>query len=181
MLQIPRRLAVLLAVLLVATGCDSSADLPPVVADCTDDEARASASCDDPATPAVERCENVALSAEDLEVGTGQAVDVSRTVSVYYTGRLANGTVFDSVTVSTGAPLRLPLLQFVPGFAFGIGGTEAVPELNVPQIAPMRLGGRRRITIPPNLAYRNARRERDGVEIIPSCSTLIFDVTLVDA
>ncbi|HEX8297809.1 MAG TPA: FKBP-type peptidyl-prolyl cis-trans isomerase, partial [Rubricoccaceae bacterium] len=75
------------------------------------------------------------------------------------------------------------------GFRLGIGGTAAFPEAQIPDIAPMRLGSRRIITIPPNLGYGgrpltdqfgNVILNSAGTPLIPACSTLIFDVTLVD-
>ena len=113
----------------------------------------------------------------DLTVGNGQAVNPNSTVRVYYVGRFTNGTVFDS-TRTTG-PTEFALNQTRPGFRFGIGGGEA---LGFPEVTPMRLGGRRRITVPPNLGYGAGDLEdRNGNVLIPSCSTLIFDVRLIDA
>ncbi|HEX8386771.1 MAG TPA: FKBP-type peptidyl-prolyl cis-trans isomerase [Rubricoccaceae bacterium] len=147
-------LAVVLA--LAVSGCDSA----------------------DPVT-----CPTADLQVQDDSVGTGQAVNPNSTVSVYYVGRFTNGTVFDS-TRTTG-PTRFALggTQVsnppIPGFRFGIGGGAAI---GFPNVAPMRIGGQRRITVPPNLGYgAGDLQDSAGNVIIPSCSTLIFDVRLVDA
>ena len=93
----------------------------------------------------------------DVTVGTGSAVaTVNSTVTVRYVGTLANGTEFDSNDAAT-----FSLGRTIPGFRLGIAG--------------MKIGGRRTITVPPNLGYGPTAREG-----IPSCSTLIFDVTLLD-
>ena len=93
----------------------------------------------------------------DVTVGTGSAVaTVNSTVTVRYAGTLTNGTEFDSGQLNNFA-----LRGSIAGFRLGIAG--------------MKIGGRRTITVPPNLGYGPTAREG-----IPSCSTLIFDVTLLD-
>lgn len=141
--------------LLVASGCDSTSE---------------------PTT-----CEAGTLAVQDLVVGTGQAVNPGSTVSVRYVGRLASGVVFDSTSTAPPGTTRFSLAQVVDGFQYGIGGTAGVTGL--PAIEPMRLGGRRRITIPPTLGYgaRPITNPATGATLIPSCSTLTFDVRLVDA
>ncbi len=81
---------------------------------------------------------------------------VGNSVRVDYEGRLENGSVFDD-----GMDVGFDLSQVIPGFREGIVG--------------MRVGGRREIVIPPDLAYGEA-----GIQgVIPSCETLTFDVTLL--
>jgi FKBP-type peptidyl-prolyl cis-trans isomerase len=100
----------------------------------------------------------------DLEVGTGPAAQVGDSVAVHYVGRLSDGTQFDSSYDSpTGEPLR-----FVIGAGRVISGFEQGVE-------GMRVGGRRRLTIPPHLGYGNQQ-----VGSIPPNSTLSFDVELVE-
>ena len=146
------------AFLLVAAGCDSGVP---------------------------DTCPAGTLAVTDIVVGDGQSVDPNSTVSIYYVGRLGtiDGAVFDSTT--TGTPYQQSLTRLVPGFRFGVGGTAGTTGL--PEgIAGMRLGGRRQITIPPNLGYGAQEiRATDPVTnqqfvLIPSCSTLVFDVTLID-
>ena len=102
------------------------------------------------------------VTTEELVVGTGATAAVGDTVTVHYTGRFTNGTIFDSSVGSTPIQFRLGANQVIPGFEQGIVG--------------MKVGGSRRITIPPSLAYGSAGA---GNGRIPPNSTLIFDVQLV--
>jgi len=101
------------------------------------------------------------LVIEDLVVGTGATAAVGDTVSVHYVGTLTNGTKFDS-SYDRGQT-----------FAFRIGAGQVIAgwEQGVPG---MKVGGKRRLTIPPSLAYGN-----QAVGSIPPNSTLVFDVELV--
>jgi FKBP-type peptidyl-prolyl cis-trans isomerase len=103
------------------------------------------------------------LQIRDLEVGTGAAASPGRTVSVHYTGTLLDGTEFDS-SRPRGQPLEFELGTgaVIPGWDEGIKG--------------MRVGGRRELTIPADMAYaRDGRGER-----IPPHAALKFDVELLD-
>lgn len=167
MIRQTARLA-LLALVVAASGCDSVDPLTPI-------------SCDD-----------APLTFADIGESTGQAADQASIVTIRYVGRLTNGSVFDSTGVDiNGNPqaATFALGNTVPGFRLGIGGTAAFPDAQIPEIPAMRLGGRRTITIPPNLGYGgvpladqygNIRLNADGTQRIPACSTLIFDVTLLD-
>lgn len=102
------------------------------------------------------------LQIVDLTVGTGQEVHTGDLVSVHYTGALADGTVFDS-SRPRGKPLqfRIGAKQVIPGFERGVVG--------------MKVGGVRRLTIPPELGYGNK-----GVPpVIPPKATLTFEVELI--
>ncbi len=101
-------------------------------------------------------CADGTLEAADLTVGTGEVAAESNTVIVDYIGRLTNGTQF---TQDTNGSYRLP--EAIVGFRRGVAG--------------MRVGGMRRITIPPNLGYGTGTPNS-----IPECSTLVFEVTLRD-
>jgi peptidylprolyl isomerase len=98
---------------------------------------------------------------EDTQVGTGAEAKAGTTVSLYYTGKLTDGTVFDS-NVGT-QPLEFPLGtgQVIPGFEQGVTG--------------MKVGGKRTITIPPSLGYGE-----QGTGPIPANATLIFEIELTD-
>jgi FKBP-type peptidyl-prolyl cis-trans isomerase len=107
--------------------------------------------------------ENAELMIEDLIVGTGKEVKSGDVITVHYTGWLANGTEFDSSLRPGREPLviTLGIGQVIKGWDEGIPG--------------MKVGGKRRLTIPPHLGYGNR-----AVGSIPANSTLIFDVELLD-
>jgi peptidylprolyl isomerase len=98
----------------------------------------------------------------DLVIGKGPTPKLGQTISVLYTGRLTNGTVFDSTSNRNNEPFETPIGvgQVIKGWDEGMLG--------------MRVGGKRRLTIPPSLGYGS---EAQGP--IPANSTLIFDVQLL--
>ena len=95
-------------------------------------------------------------------VGTGEQAVTGKTVSVHYTGKLLDGTVFDS-SYKRGDPLEFQL------------GTERIIKGWNEGIAMMRVGGKAQLVIPPNLAYGAS----GAGGVIPPNATLIFDVELV--
>ena len=96
----------------------------------------------------------------DLVVGDGpQPAGRNTMVKVHYTGWLTDGTKFDS-SVDRGTPYETALNRVIAGWTEGIGS--------------MRVGGKRKLIIPHELAY--GTRGRSG---IPPSATLIFDVELV--
>ncbi len=100
------------------------------------------------------------LQYEILSHGTGPRPTAYSMVTVHYTGRLTNGTVFDS-SVQRGQPATFSLQQVISGW------TEGIPL--------MQEGSRFRFTIPPHLAYGAAG---SPPKIGPN-ETLIFDVELI--
>jgi FKBP-type peptidyl-prolyl cis-trans isomerase FkpA len=99
----------------------------------------------------------------DLVVGTGQEARKGQTVKVHYTGWLTDGRKFDS-SVDRGQPFPFPLGagRVIQGWDEGVAG--------------MKLGGKRKLMIPPQLAY--GARGAGGV--IPPNAELIFEVQLLE-
>jgi FKBP-type peptidyl-prolyl cis-trans isomerase len=107
------------------------------------------------------------LLVEDLVVGAGNAAASGQEVKVHYTGWLftgnAKGAQFDS-SHDRGEPFVFPLGggYVIPGWDEGVQG--------------MKVGGKRKLTIPPHLAYG----ERGAGGVIPPNATLIFEVELLE-
>ena len=99
----------------------------------------------------------------DTKVGTGTTATAGHKVKVHYTGWLTNGKKFDS-SVDRGQPFEFQLGagQVIKGWDEGVAG--------------MKVGGKRRLEIPSELAY--GAKGYPGA--IPPNSTLIFDVELLD-
>jgi peptidylprolyl isomerase len=99
----------------------------------------------------------------DEKVGNGVSPRPGQTVIVHYTGWLTNGTKFDS-SVDRNRP-----------FDFVIGQGKVIKGWDE-GVASMKIGGKRKLTIPANLGYG-----ANGMPpVIPPNSTLIFDVELLD-
>ncbi|PZR17304.1 MAG: peptidylprolyl isomerase [Archangium gephyra] len=103
------------------------------------------------------------LQIEDLQVGTGKEAKPGQSVSVHYTGTLTNGSKFDS------SRDRNESFEFALGAGMVIKGWDQ-------GIAGMKVGGRRKLTIPPELGYG----PMGYPPVIPPNSTLIFDVELLE-
>jgi FKBP-type peptidyl-prolyl cis-trans isomerase FkpA len=97
---------------------------------------------------------------QDLVTGTGAAADSGKTVRVYYTGWLTSGEQFDSNRSKTPFEFVLGTGMVIRGWDEGLKG--------------MRVSGRRRLVIPPDLGYGG---KTSG--LIPAGSVLVFDVELV--
>lgn len=101
------------------------------------------------------------ITIEETTVGSGPLAVAGDVVTVHYVGSLTNGTQFDnSYTSNRPLTFQLGAGQVIPGFEQGVVG--------------MRVGGKRRVTIPPSLAYGS-----QGNGPIPPNATLVFDVELV--
>ncbi|MBH0185764.1 MAG: FKBP-type peptidyl-prolyl cis-trans isomerase [Nitrospira sp.] len=98
----------------------------------------------------------------DQAVGAGDVAVAGKTVSVHYTGWLENGKKFDS-SVDRGQPFSFPLGagRVIKGWDEGVQG--------------MKVGGKRKLTIPSDLGYGS----RGAGGVIPPNATLIFDVELL--
>jgi FKBP-type peptidyl-prolyl cis-trans isomerase FkpA len=102
------------------------------------------------------------MKVEKMTVGAGPSPKRGDTVTVHYTGWLTDGVKFDS-SVDRDEP-----------FAFVLGTGQAIQGWDE-GVATMRVGDKARLTIPPELAYREAGYPG----AIPPSATLVFEVELL--
>jgi FKBP-type peptidyl-prolyl cis-trans isomerase len=145
-----RFLVLLLAAVLLAGACGSDA------------ENAGDAGSDEAACPEGSQEVTEGLTYVELECGDGDEAQEGDTVSVHYTGKLEDGTEFDS---SEGGQ------SF--SFTIGAGGVIEGWEQGVPG---MRVGGKRELTIGPDLAYGDS----GAGGVIPPGATLIFEIELLE-
>lgn len=102
------------------------------------------------------------LIIEELAVGDGPVAARGQSVSVHYTGWLTDGTKFDS-SKDRNEPFEFPLgaRRVIAGWDEGVQG--------------MKVGGQRKLTIPPELGYG----ARGAGRVIPPNATLVFEVELL--
>lgn len=106
--------------------------------------------------------DNEELKIEDIKVGKGDEVKSGDHVVMHYTGWLTDGTKFDS-SVDRDAPFETPI-----GVGYVIQGWDM-------GVIGMKVGGKRKLTIPHQLGYG-----KYGVDpVIPGLATLIFEVELL--
>ena len=105
---------------------------------------------------------NGELIIEDLKVGEGSEVVKYNIVTVNYTGWLTDGTKFDSSLNPGRSPFR-----------FTVGGGQVIKGWDEGLIG-MKVGGKRKLTIPPSMGYGNQE-----MGVIPPNSTLIFEIDLI--
>lgn len=104
----------------------------------------------------------MSLGIEDVTVGTGAEAVSSKRVTVHYVGTLTNGSKFDSSRDrGQGFTFKLGVGQVISGWDQGVVG--------------MKVGGVRKLTIPPELGYG----ARGFPPVIPANSTLLFEVELL--
>lgn len=102
------------------------------------------------------------LYVKDVPAGWGSVpADTGDTVTVDYTGYLTDGRIFDASRANGGTPVNfiVGVSQLVAGFQEGLVG--------------LRVGGKRRLILPPSLAYG-----RVGTASVPPNAILIFDITV---
>lgn len=103
------------------------------------------------------------LAYQDLVPGSGPSPTAGKLVRVHYTGWLQDGTKFDS-SLDSGKPFEFPIGvgQVIPGWDEGV--------------MTMKVGGKRKLVIPPQLGYGSA----GAGGVIPPNATLTFEVILLD-
>lgn len=126
------------------------------------DNPQAGASATPSSSPAAQSSSGQ-LESTDQVVGTGAEAKEGSTITVKYTGTLTDGTVFDSTDRHGGQPATFKLAKgsLIDGWVQGIPG--------------MKVGGKRRLVIPPSLGYG-----AQAMGSIPANSTLVFDIELMD-
>ena len=113
------------------------------------------------AVPQMTEQEIKELRIVDLKEGTGTVAEPGKAVSVHYTGTLFNGTKFDS-SLDRGQP-----------FTFNLGAGQVIQGWDMGLVG-MKVGGKRKLFIPPHLGYG----ERGAGGVIPPNAVLVFDVEL---
>ncbi len=101
------------------------------------------------------------LLKEDLQLGTGAEAVAGKAVEVHYTGWLLDGTRFDSSVGGDPFSFRLGAGEVIEGWDRGVAG--------------MKVGGKRKLTLPPDLGYG----ARGAPPDIPPNATLVFEVELL--
>lgn len=103
------------------------------------------------------------LQYQDLVVGAGAEAVPGKSVTVHYTGTLQDGSKFNS-SVDRNQP-----------FTFNLGAGQVIPGWDE-GVAGMKVGGKRKLVIPPDLAYG----AQGYPPVIPANATLTFDVELLE-
>jgi FKBP-type peptidyl-prolyl cis-trans isomerase len=103
------------------------------------------------------------LKIDDIKAGTGTEATAGKTVTVHYVGTLTDGSKFDSSRDrNEGFSFKLGAGQVIKGWDQGVAG--------------MKIGGVRKLTIPPELGYG----ARGFPPVIPADATLVFEVELLE-
>lgn len=165
--------AVIVAVVLAAVACRSGSQVPketvgiPVISATVGKEICLNERYPEDAPPFGDNSgipyeqQPSGLKIYDHEVGTGESPSAGDIVTAHYTGFLEDGCIFDSSYIQ-GNPARFSMGRLIPGWQEGL--------------STMRVGGHRRLEIPPRLGYGPV----GFPGVIPPNATLIFEMELVD-
>lgn len=149
--------SLLCAVALIITGCDGCSSKTTDAGSSGETSTKvASKNSSDSAAPQAK------LEIVEIEVGDGKEAAAGYRVTVHYTGTLEDGSKFDS-SLDRNAP-----------FSFNLGRGEVIKGWDE-GVAGMKIGGKRKLIIPPHMAYG----ERGVQGAIPPNATLIFEVELL--
>lgn len=139
-----------------------AAAIPFLIAACARTEKAEETSQGEETSDAPEVASATGLKHQDLKVGDGPEAVSGKTVEVHYTGWLEDGTKFDS-SLDRGEP-----------FSFRLGAGEVIEGWDQ-GVAGMKVGGKRKLTIPPELGYG----QEGAGGVIPPGATLVFEVQLL--
>lgn len=171
------RFAIIVALLLPLTSCQHSDQTPAVSTAPASSPAASQPSVSPSPEPSPAAADKATgelkatpsgLQYQDLVVGDGPKPLFGQTVSVHYTARFQDGKQFESSIGGRPLSFKLGMDSIIKGWQIGIGGDGGKT------IAPMRVGGKRKLIIPPDLAYG-----KEGNGVVPPNATLIFEVELV--
>ena len=156
--------AVALLAAIALSGCSSAPtqSAEPAAPAQSSSEASAAPQSTAPTSSAATAPTGGKLKIKDLKVGKGATARIGQTVTVNYTGWLMDGTKFDS-SLDRNQPFAFPLGagKVIPGWDQGVAG--------------MKVGGKRELIIPPQLAYGS----QGAGGVIPPDATLKFDIELL--
>ena len=122
------------------------------------------------------------LDFQELAIGTGKSAERGALITAHYTGYLPDGTVFDS-SHQRGQPFETVIGtgRVIKGWDIGVLGGEYAQkigydnELADTTLAPMQVGGKRKLIVPSHLAYGERQ-----IGKIPPNSNLTFEIELLD-
>jgi FKBP-type peptidyl-prolyl cis-trans isomerase len=142
----------LLVVAVILSGCDK----------CSSPDPSATTAVVPTETPAPTENSVAELQISDIKPGTGDEATDGKKVTMHYTATLADGTKFDS-SLDRDTP-----------FSFTLGSGLVIAGWDI-GVKGMKVGGVRKLVIPPHLAYGS----RSVASVIPPNATLIFEIELL--